>query len=174
MSQSWSAWGAALLLLLSLVSSNAAWAAPAQTGGQTFPANSEKTSSPVVFPADIPLRRDTPSEEQASGLIVLVALCLLALGGLTWIMVRFKQGKRRGSGNPAESAGLVNFFRQLGKPSTEELRVISTSRLTSRHSVHVVVWLETEYLLGCSEHAVTLLDHRATEHKAPALRQDLP
>jgi len=49
------------------------------------------------------------------------------------------------------------LVRSARAPAVAELQTRGVKRLTPKHSVHVVVWHGREYLLGCSEHEVTLI-----------------
>lgn len=161
------AWAAAVLLAVLLVPGHRAWAAQPST--HPAPAAVAASASTSAIPADIPLRRDTPTEGVSGGHIVLALWMFLALGALVWVTTRYGRRHQRATSKRQDANWGLGLARLFGRPPTADLRVTSTARLTARHSVHVVSWQQTDYLLGCSEHGVTLLDQRARpDSAAPA------
>ena len=75
------------------------------------------------------------------------------------------------------ACGLYGAWRKWGgqlvritrAPATAELQTRGIKRLTPKHSVHVVAWRGREYLLGCSEHQVTLIASAEAAPQEPTL-----
>ncbi len=139
----------ALLALSPALPAQASNAAPPMTGATSLP-------------SDIPVRRDTPANGTDGGRTVFVIWSLLAVGALVWVSLRWS--RRHPKNNPAAPArpgdwkqGIAQLF---GRTASAELRVLSSVRISARHSVHVVAWQHKEYLLGCSEQGLTVLDRR--------------
>lgn len=138
----------------------AAWA---HVHGAGEPAAASESPAPAVAPApgpglgarrasfDLPLRRDGDPDTSDRGWATVSAslVVLLALGGAVALQ---RRGASRGAG--AGWAGL------LGRRGSAALRVVHSTRLTNRASVHVVAWGPEEWLVGCTDQAITVLGSR--------------
>lgn len=134
---------------------------------QALPALANNTTSPsrsvTSLPSDIPVRREAPASDTASGRTVFVIWSLLAVGALLWVSVRWSR-RRQAQSRPTNTVhpgdwkqGVAQLF---SRTTSADLRVLSTVRISARHSLHVVAWQHKEYLLGSSEQGLTVLDQR--------------
>jgi flagellar biogenesis protein FliO len=123
------------------------------------------------LPASLPLRRGGETDWQGSGMgsfgamSIVLAVALL----LTWGLSR----RRGGAATAGAWRGLWPAKR------ADALRVLQSTRLTSRSSLHVVAWDGREWLVGCGDGGgVSLIASRApggtqdvtqemTQEKAP-------
>jgi flagellar biogenesis protein FliO len=148
---------------LLLVVAQAAMAAQAPADAPRSAPGTGVTNSAPAFPAEIPLRRYPPDEGMSGGRMAFGVWSLVAIGALVWSVMRLR---RRGQQQPGKTgfSGLGGTLtRMLGRSSTRGPIVMGATRLTARHSVHVVAWNQTEYLLACSEQGVTLLAQRTPQ-----------
>lgn len=107
----------------------------------------------VGLPANIPLKRDPPElSNSASYAPVLV-------GALTIFVALFYAGWRIWAMRAKNSPGGNSFAKWIRAKSSHELRVIESTRLTPRHTVHALEWRGTVFLIACSEQSVTVLNN---------------
>ena len=111
-------------------------------------------SASAGLPANIPVKR-----EQTDGLggpkgdhgwlAIGIALALLGIG----VVAMRKRLRSSGSRRP----GWRSLRNLLDPGPSPEIAQSSSTRLSPRHSLHVVEWNGRRLLLGCSEHAIRLL-----------------
>lgn len=145
-----SRWLVSAVLALSL--------APPIGAAETAPA----TTGTVSLPSDIPVRREAHAESGNGGRTVFVVWSVVALGALAWVAIGWSRRQRNAAEQASHSPWQLGLTRLLGRTNAADLRVLSSVRLSTRHSVHVVAWQHKEYLVGCSEQGLTLLDQRTT------------
>lgn len=111
-------------------------------------------SGRTSLPASIPVKRE-PSVEGASDggnrwwMVIPVAAGLLAFAVIA--------ARRNGLSAKPAGAWRMRFGSLPGTASSNEIQRLSSTRLTPRHSLHVVVWNGRQLLLGCTDQAVQLL-----------------
>jgi len=129
-------------------------------------------ASGAPLPSSIPVRRDaTSSEGEGAGDRWWVAT--LFVGGLLAcgvIAARRKQAKA-----DAGARSVMSWFRLGGlidTASSREIERVSSTRLSPRHSLHVVVWNGKRLLLGCTDQSIQVLSEAlAPESVAPKSEQ---
>lgn len=144
--------------------------APPAGAAETTPA----TAGTVSLPSDIPVRREAPTESSNGGRTVFIVWSLVALGALAWVAIGWSRRQRGTAEDAPRGPWQLGLTRLFGRASAADLRVLSSARLSTRHSVHVVAWRNTEYLVGCSEQGLTLLDQRGTPGGAAAAESATP
>jgi len=83
-------------------------------------------------------------------------LVLGAVMGCGVLVMRRKAGKGvQGSGRVSAWGSVLGGL--LNAVPSQEIQRISSTRLTPRHSLHVVVWGGRRLLIGCSENAIELM-----------------
>ncbi|WP_390342944.1 flagellar biosynthetic protein FliO [Variovorax boronicumulans] len=147
----WLGLGFAAALLLGAASG--AWAQTEPTS--SVPDVNNRTTSVGSLPPGIPVKRDTDSSNVDDEISVrwwLAAVCIGGLAAWGFVMVR-----RRDKGAAVTGAWLGRWT-QLAEPGApREIRRIASTRLTARHSLHVIEWNGRQLLLGCTDQAVQLL-----------------
>lgn len=122
------------------------------------------------LPASLPLRRGGETEWQGAGMgsfgamSIVLALALLLAWGLS---------RRRGGG--AAAGGLGRLAGWWPAPRPQALRVLQSTRLTSKTSLHVVQWDGQEWLVGSGDSGVSLIGRRAPvaqESQVPQQQQE--
>jgi flagellar biogenesis protein FliO len=107
------------------------------------------------LPASLPLRRGGETEWHGSGMgsfgamSIVLALALL----LAWGLSR----RRRGG---AAAGGLAGWSGLWAAKRPDALRVLQSTRLTSKTSLHVVQWDGQEWLVGSGDGGVSLIGRR--------------
>lgn len=102
----------------------------------------------------IPPPVDTPAQARAW----LVLIVLLGIAGAVLWFVR----ARRSAGITPGAPRVLHWLRALVPGSVDApLRVVHSVRLTSRASVHVLRWDGREWLVGCTDHALTAIAQRS-------------
>ena len=138
--------------------------APAN-GPATSSAESAPTDRPVMrLSEELPLRRGDSPIWKSDGVHPFAALSIvLALAMVCawfmWYRKRRGAGRRPGTSAASGRAGNWMFWRPWvmpGKPG--EFRVLQSTRLGPRSSLHVVEWQGQQLLLGCTEQSITTLD----------------
>jgi len=128
-------------------------------------------AAPVLsgLPASIPLRRDSPMLAESANLWPwLTLLAVAALGSVAYGLHR-RRPQHVNFGNAVElpvgkmrhgAAGLWKHW-FTWKPGTD-MEIVSSTRLTPAHSVHVLQWRGQTLLLGCAGQTITVLATQAT------------
>lgn len=113
---------------------------------------------PQGLPSALPLRRDADTMLSTGGLgafqALAVVLMLMAL--LAWVLRR--KGLGQGSVAPTSASGWLKWLAVPARP--ERLRVLESKRLTARSTLHLVQWGEAEWLIGCSDEGMEVLERR--------------
>jgi flagellar biogenesis protein FliO len=162
------------LTALLLVIAQAAMAVPAPADAPRPTPGTAAASSAPAFPAEIPLRRDPPDEGLSGGRMAFGVWSVVAIGALVWSVMRLRKRNQQQPSKTAFSGWGGTLTRLLGRSPMHGLKVIGGTRLTARHSVHVVAWNHTEYLLACSEQGVTLLAQRTPQSGGSAQEPQTP
>jgi flagellar biogenesis protein FliO len=158
---------------LLLVVAEAAMSAQAPADAPRPAPGTGAANSTPAFPAEIPLRRDPPDEGLSGGRTAFGIWSVVAIGALVWSVMRLRRRDQQ-LGKTAFSGWGGTLTRLLGRSPMHGLKVIGGTRLTARHSVHVVAWNHTEYLLACSEQGVTLLAQRTPQGGVSAQEPQTP
>ncbi|MDQ0045441.1 flagellar biosynthetic protein FliO [Variovorax boronicumulans] len=123
------------------------------------------------LPSSIPVRRDSAISEDADFSGRWWAL-LLPVGGLLLygVMVGRRKQAPKGAGHgqavPGNNAA-ASWLRLGGwidKVSSTEIQRVASTRLSPRHSLHVVVWDGKRLLLGCTDQSIQVLS-QASVHE---------
>jgi hypothetical protein len=119
----------------------------------------ESTAASVSIPPNIPVKRDsvdaTTSDADARWWIALAFIAGLVAWG---VVVARRRGKL------SSDKGTWTLRRGLSAHVAQrEIRRITSTRLTPRHSLHVIEWNGKQLLLGCTEQSVTLLSEVPSE-----------
>lgn len=110
------------------------------------------------LPANIPVKREvsvqaSPDTGDYAWMTILVLGAVMGCGVL---VMRRKAGKGvQGSGRVSACGSVLGGL--LNAVPSQEIQRISSTRLTPRHSLHVVVWGGRRLLIGCSENAIELM-----------------
>lgn len=151
----WLGLGFAAVLLLG--SPLDAWAQATPTSSAQEANN--RTSNVGSLPPEIPVKREADSNNTDGEISVrwwLAAVCIGGLAAWGFVMVR-----RRDKGGVVPT-GWLGGWRPLAEPGApREIRRIASTRLTPRHSLHVIEWNGRQLLLGCTDQAVQLLSEAA-------------
>ena len=123
------------------------------------PATGESTQG-TGLPSSIPVKREQPGENSASGDLRWVAI-VLAMGLIAAAVVIARRRARPARSTASTRVATGAWWKQLGglldtAPSNEIQRV-SSMPLSPRHSLHVVVWNGRRLLLGCTDQSIQLL-----------------
>lgn len=128
------------------------------------PAASHASGAPL--PSSIPVRRDAPSSE-GDGAGDRWWVAILFVGGLLAcgvIAARRKQAKA-----DLGARSVMSWFRLGGlidTVSSREIERVSSTRLSPRHSLHVVVWNGKRLLLGCTDQSIQVLSEALSPEPA--------
>lgn len=165
----------AALALILCAGGSASEGAPGGGDGAERGATAERSGSAETsgahddrrrLPGAYPLRRDpTPAEGHTSvGLRIGVGLAILSLA-ITVVLRLRRSAASAGSGGSAGPSPWSRWLRSgIGDP---QLRLLSSTRLTARASVHLVEWKGRELLIGCSDGAISLLASAAAPAPEP-------
>lgn len=126
----------------------------AQESPSSAPGTASGSGSVGSLPPSIPVKRDNVAggSDDADGRWWIAAVFIAGLAGWGIVAVR-----RKSAGQAAAPAWLTRW---TGLPETaaqREIRRIASTRLTPRHSLHVVEWNGRQLLLGCTDQSVQLL-----------------
>jgi hypothetical protein len=142
--------GLALVLALGMVVFTPPLAA------QPAPAPASASSGPSSLPASIPLKRDAAGESAgpaAEGWWLAIAAAAVLLG---FAVIAARQKLK-----PVPASG-SRWPQWRGAASAHAVERVSSTRLSPRHSLHVVNWEGRRLLLGCSDNTIQLLAESKT------------
>lgn len=111
------------------------------------------------LPTSIPLKRETGSGADAANTLRWTLMALFIAGLAGWSLVAVRRGNKK---KAASGTGLSGWFRLAQGGAPQEIRQITSTKLTPRHSLHVVEWNGRKLLLGCTDQSVQLLSEEAT------------
>lgn len=124
------------------------------------PTNTSATSAAQSerLPASLPLIRnaDDPVTGGGARWTALGVLAVFACAGT--VLVRLRRGRRR-SGKAVGAP----VFGWAGMNSDKPARVVQSMRLTGKASAHVVQWNGRQWLIACTDQAVTVLGAEGAE-----------
>lgn len=128
--------------------------------------NSTSTHKSVGISTGLPLKREaetaTGGGRAVAGLSLSVAILVLAGAAV----LRWKAGVRPPASSGA-ARGLGAWLHRAGAGvAAERLRVLQSARLTAHASVHVVQWDGRDWLLGCTEQGMTVIEQRGSPPSA--------
>ncbi|WP_167481211.1 flagellar biosynthetic protein FliO [Acidovorax cavernicola] len=124
------------------------------------------------LPSSIPVRRDGATSEDAEFGGRWWAL-LLPVGGLLLygLMVGRRKQASKGAGHPVPGNAAASWLRLGGwidKVSSTEIQRVASTRLSPRHSLHVVVWDGKRLLLGCTDQSIQVLSQASNHEPVPS------
>lgn len=146
-----------LLVMLALSGFNAiaqtdASQVPAVVGASQPSAPDRAKGNAEHLPEGIPLRREADAEHGAISGAPQLMVVVAVLGTLLWwLLKRFRPSASQ------ESRPGIWPVRIMGRTGGGGLRVIQSSRLTSKASLHVVEWGGDQLLVGCTENGLSVL-----------------
>ena len=128
------------------------------------------TSTSPATPADvkaevgrisgsIPVKREAEPDGDAMFGLPQLLLLVAVLGGLLWWLPKYL--RLRSSSGGGLQPGVLS--RMVGQRQGDHARVISSSRLAGKATLHVVEWNHEQWLLGCTEHQVSVLAKRPVD-----------
>ncbi|MNL41311.1 Flagellar biosynthesis protein, FliO [compost metagenome] len=79
--------------------------------------------------------------------------------------------RRSGKNKAAPGAWLTGWQRLAKNTASPDIRRIASTRLTPRHSLHVIEWNGRQLLLGCTEQSMQLLSEAVV---TPAQQEERP
>lgn len=106
------------------------------------------------LPANIPVKREQPGETSTGSNDSWWIVVVVAGGLLAFAVVAARRRTQSSQDKGIWRGRLGRFFDTI--PSREVQRVSSTP-LSPRHSLHVVVWNGRRLLLGCTDQSIQLL-----------------
>jgi hypothetical protein len=116
----------------------------------------------------LPLRRETETSAGSSPQGAILVALILALAAAVLLRARRRRPALPPAGENRRRGWLSWLPGALARPP---LQVLHSTRLTPRASVHVLVWDDKEWLVGCTEQGVTMLGQRpspaAAEEASP-------
>jgi hypothetical protein len=113
------------------------------------------------MPPAPPLPLDAWADARASAMVFL----LLGIAA----MVAWRLRARAGAGSDARGGALARWLRALAPGASDApVRVVQSIRLTPRASLHVLRWDDREWVVGCTDSAVTVIGERARPPDAAA------
>lgn len=121
----------------------------------------------VAIPSTIPLRREPEqaSAEPAAEIAWMGVFVLLVL--LAFVAWR----KRRNGAVMPDAANADGFWSRwtAGIPfrQSRPVQLVSSTRLTTQHSMHEVVWQGRRLLIGCAPQSVALIAEVPSDEAAP-------
>lgn len=108
------------------------------------------------LPASIPLRREAEADGSAMFGTTQLLMVVAVLAVSTWGLSRWLRS--RASSAESRPTGWLGRF--AGRSGIDAAQVVSSSRLTGKASLHVVEWDRQQWLIGCTEHSVSVLAKR--------------
>ena len=128
-------------------------ASPGEARAQA-PSAAAEPAQGSSLPASIPVKREQPGEASTGAsdswwIVVVVAGALLAFAVVA--------ARRRARPVGAKGLWLGRFGRFFDAMPSREIQRVSSTPLSPRHSLHVVVWNGRRLLLGCTDQSIQLL-----------------
>ena len=108
---------------------------------------------------NIPVKREAEPDGGAMFGLPQLLLLVAVLGGLLWWLPKYLRS--RSSSGGGLQPGVLS--RMVGQRQGDHARVISSSRLAGKATLHVVEWNHEQWLLGCTEHQVSVLAKRPVD-----------
>lgn len=130
-----------------VVSSAMAQQADVGSASPTVPSASTAAGR-TQLAASLPLKRESEVAAPSGAYLAWIIVLAVALGGV-WV-ARRAAGERFG-------------FRLRVRPNANVLRVVASRSLSAQASVQVVEWSGKQYLLGCAQGGVSVIDSRPIE-----------
>lgn len=137
-----------VLAIAACVYGSSSYAEPAATPASAVAASS---TSDLRLPASLPLIRETDAQHGSGEARWAALLVLVALAGAGTVFVRRSRTRRQGAGRGSGPFGWTAM--SANKPA----RVVQSLRLTPKASAHVVQWQGREWLIACTDQALTVL-----------------
>jgi hypothetical protein len=142
------------IFLMSLaVVVGASFALPGEARAQA-PSAAAESAHGGGLPANIPVKREQPGEASTGSSDSWWIVVVVAGGLLAFAVVAARRRAR-----PVEAKGLWwgRFGRFFDAMPSREVQRVSSTPLSPRHSLHVVVWNGRRLLLGCTDQSIQLL-----------------
>lgn len=143
---------ATALAIAACVSGSSSYAEPTAMPTSAVAASS---TSDLRLPASLPLIRDTDAQHAGGEARWAALLVLAALAGAGTVCVRRSRARSQGTGRASGPFGWTAM--SANKPA----RVVQSLRLTPKASAHVVQWQGREWLIACTDQALTVLGHES-------------
>lgn len=160
---SWRRLVAAGMWMVSVSLAAPSWAQGAHERSAEEIAPQQPHAAGASLPASIPVRRDSAASGDPDFGGRWWALAL-PLGGLLLygvVIGRRRRGAKVSSdalGAPGNAtASWLRFGGWIDKVSSNEIQRVASTRLSPRHSLHVVVWDGKRLLLGCTDQSIQVL-----------------
>lgn len=122
------------------------------------------------LPASIPVKREQQGEASTGASDSWWIVVVVAVGLLAFAVVAVRQRAR-----PVGAKGpwLGRFGRFFDAMPPREVQRVSSTPLSPRHSLHVVVWNGRRLLLGCTDQSIQLLAEApvASDAEEPAFAE---
>jgi len=123
------------------------------------------------FPATLPLRLDSGNGFTNSGSAIVPFIAVIGTLAATafWLAKR----KARMEKNHSTNGTRLQWLKwAISSPSSQNFRVQQSSRLSPKASLHLVHWNDQEWMLGCTDHVVTLISSRPLPTPVTALDKE--
>lgn len=111
------------------------------------------------IPGSIPVKREAEPDGGAMFGLPQLLLLVAVLGGLLWWLPKYLRSRSSSGGGLKPGV----FSRMVGQRQGDHARVISSSQLAGKATLHVVEWNHEQWLLGCTEHQVSVLAKRPVD-----------
>lgn len=119
--------------------------------------------APTGLPATLPLKRGAEGTLASSGTSFLTFA--VVVGGLAAAAIWLTRQRKR---TAQDAQAGPDWLQRLLPPRTPAgIRVLQSSRLTPKASLHLVHWNGQEWLLGCSDHGISTIGVRSIEPSTP-------
>lgn len=115
------------------------------------------------IPGSIPVKREAEPDGGAMFGLPQLLLLVAVLGGLLWWLPKYLRSRSRSRSSSGSGLQPGVLRRMVGQRQGDHARVISSSRLAGKATLHVVEWNHEQWLLGCTEHQVSVLAKRPVE-----------
>ena len=122
----------------------------------------------IRFPDDIPLRRDATVQSSTGGQLAraVAVLTVLLVAGVALVRVQRRSPASAASG----ASGRLAWLRRVRwrGSSGGALRVVQSTQLTGRVSLHVVRWDGQEWVIACADQGISVIGSRRVEPEPSA------